>query len=43
MALVPLTLGWVLPWRAVSLQRALFVETRFGDNAFTFSGVAGPL
>jgi uncharacterized membrane protein YjgN (DUF898 family) len=43
MALVPLTLGWVLPWRAVSLQKALFVETRFGDNAFTFSGLAGPL
>src|SRR5262249_32558107 len=43
MVLVPLTLGWILPWRAVSLQKALFVETRFGDNAFTFTGLAGPL
>jgi uncharacterized membrane protein YjgN (DUF898 family) len=41
--LVPLTLGWILPWRAVRLQRALSNDTRFGDNAFTFSGVAGPL
>jgi uncharacterized membrane protein YjgN (DUF898 family) len=41
--LVPLTLGWILPWRAVKLQRALFVVTRFGDNEFTFTGVAGPL
>jgi uncharacterized membrane protein YjgN (DUF898 family) len=43
MLLVPLTLGWILPWRAVRLQKALFIETRFGDNAFTFTGVAGPL
>ena len=43
MLLVPLTLGWILPWRAVRLQKALFNETRFGDNAFTFTGVAGPL
>ena len=41
--LVPLTLGWILPWRAVRLQRALFNETRFGDKAFTFTGRAGPL
>jgi uncharacterized membrane protein YjgN (DUF898 family) len=43
MLLVPLTLGWILPWRAVRLQRALFNETRFGNNGFTFTGVAGPL
>ncbi len=41
--LVPLTLGWILPWRTVRLQRALFDDTRFGDKAFTFSGRAGPL
>ena len=41
--LVPLTLGWILPWRAVRLQKTLFDDTRFGDNAFTFTGVAGPL
>jgi len=43
MLLVPLTLGWILPWRAVRLQKALFIETHFGDTAFTFTGVAGPL
>jgi uncharacterized membrane protein YjgN (DUF898 family) len=43
MLLVPVTLGWVLPWRAVRLQRALFNDTRFGDSGFTFTGVAGPL
>jgi uncharacterized membrane protein YjgN (DUF898 family) len=43
MLLIPLTLGWILPWRAVRLQKALFSETRFGDNAFMFTGVAGPL
>jgi len=43
MLLVPVTLGWILPWRAVRLHRALFNETRFGDNGFAFTGVAGPL
>ena len=43
MALVPFTLGWILPWRAVRLQRALFDQTRFGDKPFTFGGRAGPL
>jgi hypothetical protein len=41
--LVPLTLGWILPWRAARLQRALFNDTHFGDKAFTFTGRAGPL
>ena len=41
--LIPLTLGWILPWRAARLQRALFNETCFGDKAFTFAGRAGPL
>jgi uncharacterized membrane protein YjgN (DUF898 family) len=42
-ALVPLTLGWILPWRTVRLHKALFNDTRFGDKAFTFTGVSGPL
>jgi len=42
-ALIPLTLGWIVPWRAARLQRALFNGTRFGDKAFTFSGQSGPL
>jgi uncharacterized membrane protein YjgN (DUF898 family) len=41
--LIPLTLGWILPWRAARLQRALFNQTYFGDKAFTFTGRAGPL
>jgi uncharacterized membrane protein YjgN (DUF898 family) len=41
--LVPLTLGWILPWRAVKLQKVLFDQTHFGDKAFTFTGRAGPL
>src|SRR5262245_23138045 len=41
--LVPLTLGWIVPWRTVRLQRALFNDTRFGDKAFAFTGGAGPL
>jgi uncharacterized membrane protein YjgN (DUF898 family) len=43
MLLIPVTLGWIVPWRAVRLQKALFDDTRFGDKAFTFSGRAGPL
>lgn len=41
--LVPLTLGWILPWRTALLQRILLNETCFGDTAFTFTGRAGPL
>jgi uncharacterized membrane protein YjgN (DUF898 family) len=43
MALVPITLGWILPWRAVVLQKALMDQTYFGDKPFTFSGRAAPL
>ncbi len=43
MALVPVTLGWILPWRTVRLQKLLFDQTKFGDKAFTFGGRAGPL
>ncbi|MBX9587999.1 MAG: DUF898 domain-containing protein [Hyphomonadaceae bacterium] len=41
--LIPLTLGWILPWRAARLHQALFNETHFGDKAFVFTGRAGPL
>jgi uncharacterized membrane protein YjgN (DUF898 family) len=43
MLLVPLTLGWILPWRTVRLQKQLVEDTRFGDKPFTFSGRAAPL
>jgi uncharacterized membrane protein YjgN (DUF898 family) len=41
--LIPITLGWIVPWRTVRLQKALFDDTCFGDKAFTFSGRAGLL
>lgn len=41
--LIPFTLGWIVPWRAARLQRALFNETYFGDKGFTFTGRSGPL
>jgi uncharacterized membrane protein YjgN (DUF898 family) len=41
--LIPFTLGWIVPWRAVRLQRTLVNETRFGDKPFTFTARAGPL
>jgi uncharacterized membrane protein YjgN (DUF898 family) len=41
--LIPLTLGWIIPWRAARLQRAIYNGTRFGDKAFAFTGRAGPL
>src|SRR5262245_22794435 len=41
--LIPMTLGWIVPWRAVKLHRALLVETQFGDKSFTFTGRSGPL
>jgi uncharacterized membrane protein YjgN (DUF898 family) len=42
-ALIPFTLGWIVPWRAARLQRALFNDTQFGDKNFTFTGWSGPL
>jgi len=43
MVLIPFTLGWIVPWRTVRLQRALLEDTRFGDKAFTFTATSGPL
>jgi uncharacterized membrane protein YjgN (DUF898 family) len=41
--LIPLTLGWISPWRATRLQRIVTNDMRFGDRKFTFSGRPGPL
>jgi len=41
--LVPLTLGWIMPWRSVRLQRIVTRDMRFGDRPFTFTATAGPL
>jgi uncharacterized membrane protein YjgN (DUF898 family) len=41
--LIPLTLGWIYPWRAARLQRLVVENMRFGDRPFTFVENAGPL
>lgn len=41
--LVPLTLGWILPWRAVKLQGMILNTATFGDQPFSFSASPRPL
>ena len=41
--LVPLTLGWITPWRTTELQKIITRDMRFGDRPFTFTAKAGPL
>lgn len=41
--LIPLTLGWIIPWRSTRLQRALVSDMRFGNRAFRFDAGPGPL
>jgi uncharacterized membrane protein YjgN (DUF898 family) len=41
--LIPMTLGWIVPWRAVRLHSILFNDTHFGDKAFVFNGRSGSL
>ncbi len=41
--LIPLTAGWIMPWRDTHLQRILTNDTRFGDRAFKFTGTSRPL
>lgn len=36
--LVPLTLGWIIPWRDAKLERTLVSETAFGDVNLEFDG-----
>ena len=43
MLLIPLTLGWIMPWRSTRLRGMLISGLRFGDAAFTFNGSPGPL
>ncbi len=43
MALVPLTLGWLYPYRSLVLYRDLTNASRFGDAAFSFEGRASGL
>lgn len=41
--LIPLTLGWIAPWRTTLLQKRLMEDTRFGDRPFRFDASSGPL
>lgn len=41
--LIPLTLGWIVPWRATKLQGLLTNDTRFGSRPFVFNAGTGPL
>jgi uncharacterized membrane protein YjgN (DUF898 family) len=41
--LVPLTLGWIMPWRSTKLQALLNNDMRFGSRPFRFAARSGPL
>lgn len=41
--LLPVTFGWIAPWRSTLLQRIVTRDMRFGDKHFRFSGGSGPL
>jgi uncharacterized membrane protein YjgN (DUF898 family) len=41
--LMPLTLGWISPWRATKLQSMLVNNMRFGNRSLHFDARSGPL
>ena len=41
--LIPLTLGWIAPWRTTKLQGLLTNDMRFGNRPFRFEASSGPL
>jgi len=41
--LVPMTLGWIVPWRTTKLQGILVNNMRFGDRPLGFNALSGPL
>ncbi len=41
--LIPLTLGWIMPWRTTKLQGLMTNRMRFGDRYFSFSASSGYL
>jgi uncharacterized membrane protein YjgN (DUF898 family) len=41
--LIPLTLGWIMPWRATILQSRIANGMRFGNRPFQFAARSGPL
>lgn len=42
-ALIPLTLGWIMPWRATRLQGLVTNRMWFGTKPLQFSASSGPL
>ena len=40
---LPMTWGWLTPWRSTELQKILTRDMRFGDRPFTFTAKPGPL
>ncbi|MBU1210657.1 MAG: DUF898 domain-containing protein [Alphaproteobacteria bacterium] len=43
MLLIPVTLGWIIPWRTTKLQAMITNDARFGSEPFAFRGTSGPL
>ncbi len=43
MALIPLTLGWIVPWRSTMLQHRLISAMSLGDRRFAFTPSSGQL
>jgi len=41
--LIPLTVGWIVPWRSTRLQGIITRDMRFGDRPFQFNAPSGPL
>jgi uncharacterized membrane protein YjgN (DUF898 family) len=41
--LIPLTLGWIVPWRTTKLRTMLVNNMRFGDRPLRFDASSGPL
>ena len=43
MILIPLTLGWIMPWRTTKLQSIMTNNMRFGNRPLRFDAKSGPL
>lgn len=41
--LIPLTIGWIMPWRSTKLQNRLVNTMQFGQEPFHFAGSSKPL
>ncbi len=41
--LLPLSLGWAVPWRSTKLRKIMTNDTRFGSQSLQFTGNARPL